>query len=49
MARENINILRIGEIKWTVMGKFNSDDNYMYYCGKESLRRNGPLIVNKRI
>ena len=48
MARVNIYIL--GELKWTGMGKFNSDDHYIYYCGQESLRRNGvALIVNKRV
>ena len=40
MARVNINILGISELKWTRMGKFNSDDHYIYYCGQESLRRN---------
>ena len=50
MARVNINILGIGELKWTGMGEFNSDDRCIYYCGQESLRRNGvALIVNKRI
>ena len=45
-----INILGIGELKWTGMGEFNSDDHYIYYCGQESLRRNGgALIVNKRV
>ena len=48
MARVNINILGIGELKWTGMGGFHSDDHYIYYCGQESLRRNGvALIVNK--
>ena len=48
MARVNINILGISELKWMGMGKFNSDDHYIYYCGQESLRRNGvALIVNK--
>ena len=48
MARVNINILQISELKWTGMGEFNSDDHYIYYCGQESLRRNGvALIVNK--
>ena len=48
MARVNINILGIGELKWTGMGEFHSDDHYIYYCGQESLRRNGvALIVNK--
>ena len=46
----NINILGISELKWTRMGEFNSDDHYIYYCGQESLRRNGVvLIVNKRV
>ena len=50
MARVNIDILRISELKWTGMGKFHSDDHYIYYCGKESLRRNGvALIVNRRV
>ena len=50
MARVNINILGISELKWTGMSEFNSDDHYIYYCGQESLRRNGvALIVNKRI
>ena len=50
MARVNINILGISELKWTGMGEFNSDDHYIYYCGQESLRRNGvALIVNKRV
>ena len=50
MARMNIDILGISELKWTRMGEINSDDHYMYYCGKESLRRNGvALIVNKRV
>ena len=50
MARMNINILRISELKWTRMGKFNSDDPYIYFCGQETLRRNGvALIVNKRV
>ena len=48
IARVNINILGISELKCTGMGKFNSDDHYIYYCGQESLRRNGvALIVNK--
>ena len=48
MARVNINILGISEIKWTGMGEFNSDDHYIYYCGQESLRRNGvAIMVNK--
>ena len=50
MARVNINILQISELKWTGMGEFNSDDHYIYYCRQESLRRNGvALIVNKRV
>ena len=50
MARVNIDILGISELKWTGMGEFNSDDHYIYYCGQESLRRNGvALIVNKRV
>ena len=50
MARVNINILGIRELKWTGMGEFNSDDHYSYYCGQESLRRNGiAIIVNKRV
>ena len=49
MARVNVNILGISELKWTGMGEFNSDDHYIYYCGQESLRRNGvALILNKR-
>ena len=50
MARVNVNILGISELKWTGMGEFNSDDHYIYYCGQESLRRNGVVItVNKRV
>ena len=50
IARMNINILEISELKWTGMGEFNSDDNYIYYCGQESLRRNGvAIVVNKRV
>ena len=50
MARVNIDILGISELKWTGMGEYNSDDRYIYYCGQESLRRNGvPIIVNRRI
>ena len=46
----NIDILGINELKWVGMGKFNSDDHYIYYCGQEALRRNGvPIIVNKRV
>ena len=48
MARVNVNILGISELKWTGMDEFNSDDHYIYYCGQESLRRNGlAIIVNK--
>ena len=48
MARVNIDILRISELRWPRMGEFNSDDHYIYYCGQESLRRNGVAItVNK--
>ena len=50
MARVNINILGISELKWTRMGEFNSDDHYIYYRGQESLRRNGvAFIVNQRV
>ena len=50
MARVNIDILGISELKWTGMGEFNSDDRYIYHCGQESLRRNGGVImVNKRV
>ena len=50
MARVNVNILGISELKWTGMGEFNSDDHYIYYCGQEYLRRNGvAIMVNKRI
>ena len=50
MARVNINILGISELKWTGMGECNSDDHYIYYCGEESLRKNGvALIVKKRV
>ena len=50
MARINIDILEINELKWTRMGEFNSDDLYIYYFGQESLRRNGvALIVKKRV
>ena len=50
MARENVDILGISELKWTGMGEFNSDDHYIYYCGQESLRRNGvAIMVNKRV
>ena len=50
MARVNIDISGISEQKWTGVGEFNSDDHYIYYCGQESLRRNGvAIIVNKRV
>ena len=50
MARVNVDILGISELKWTGKGEFNSDDHYIYYCGQESLRRNGVAItVNKRV
>ena len=50
MARVNIDIIGISELKWTGVGEFNSDDHYIYYCGHESLRRNGvAIIVNKRV
>ena len=50
MARMNVDILQISELKWTGMGEFNSDDHYIYYCRKESLRRNGvAMMVNKRV
>ena len=50
MANVNIDILGISELKWAEMGEFNSDDYYIYFCGQESLRRNGvALIVNKRV
>ena len=44
MARVNVDILGISELKWTGMGEFNSDDHYIYYCGQESLRRNGAFV-----
>ena len=50
MARMNIDILGVSELKWTGIGKFNSDSYYIYYCGQESLRRNGvAIIVKKRV
>ena len=50
IARMNVNILGIRELKWPEMGEFNSDDHYIYYCGQESLRRNGvAIVVNKRV
>ena len=50
MARVNVDILGISEIKWTGMGELNSNDHYIYHCGQESLRRNGvAIMVNKRV
>ena len=50
IARVSIYILGISELKWTEMGEFNSDDHYIYYCGQETLRRNGvAIIVNRRV
>ena len=50
MARVNVDILGLSELKWTGMGEFNADDHYIYYCGQESLRRNGvAIMVNKRV
>ena len=50
MARVNAEILGIGELKWTTVGEFSSDDHYINCCGQESLRRNGvPIIVNRRV
>ena len=50
MAKVNVNILGISKLKWTGMGEFSSDEHYIYYCGQESLRRNGvALIFNKRV
>ena len=50
MTRVNVDILGISELRWTGMGEFNSDNHYIYYCGQESLRRNGvAIIVNKRV
>ena len=50
MARVNIDMLAVNEVKWTGMGEFDSDGHYIYYCGQESLRRNAAaLIVNKRV
>ena len=50
MSRVNVDILGISEVRWTGMGDFNSDDHYIYYCGQESLRRNGvAIIVNKSL
>ena len=50
MAKVNVDILGISKLKWTGMGELSSDDHYIYYCGQESLRRNGvAIIVNKRV
>ena len=50
MSRVNVDIIGFSKLKWTGMGKFNSDDPYIYYCGQESLRRNGvAIMVNKRV
>ena len=50
MARVNVGVLGISELKWTRMGEFNSDDHYIYYCGQESLRRSGvAIMVNKKV
>ena len=50
MARVNVDILKISELKWTGMDEFNSDDHYIYYCGQESLRRKGvAIMINKRV
>ena len=50
MARVNVDILGISELKWTGMGEFNSDDHYIYYCGQKSLRKNGvAIMVNRRV
>ena len=49
MARVNIDILGISELKWTGMGEFNSDDHYIYYCGQESFRKNGVAIIVNRV
>ena len=48
MARMNIDILGISKLRWTGMGEFNSDDHYIYYCGQESLRRNGVAIIDSK-
>ena len=48
MARVNVSILRIRELKWTGVGEFNSDDHYIFYCGQESLRGNGVAIIVKK-
>ena len=50
MARVNVNILGISELRWTGMGELNSDDHYIYYCGQKSIRRNGvAIMVNKKV
>ena len=50
LAKVNVDILGISELKWTGMGGFNSDDHYIYYCGQQSLRKNGvAIMVNKRV
>jgi len=49
MARVNINIVRINELKWTEMGEFNSNDHYIYYCGQGSLRRKGVALITSKI
>ena len=50
MARVNVDILGISELKWTEMGEFNANNHYIYYCGQESLKRNGvAIMVNKRV
>ena len=49
MARVNVDILGISELRWNGMGEFNSDDHYIYYCGQESLRRNGVALMVKRV
>ena len=50
MARVNVDILGISKLKWTEMGEFNSDDHYIYYCGQESLRKNGvAIMINNRV
>ena len=49
MARVNIDVLGIRELKWIEIGEFNSDDHYIYYCGQESLRRNGVALIVKRV
>ena len=48
MARMNTDILGISELKWTGMGEFNSDDHYIYYCGQESIRRNGVALIDNK-